>query len=151
MIIVTLDYLNEQIELLKRAVNRLEAQKEVAAARTATGGVADDHDLDSEWGDPSIKYGLKVKYWKEQPDPNIGFKFSECTPEYLDATAKYYDACAYMKRKDGTPESIKVAGYKDRDAARARGWAARIRARGGASFATKAEEQDALEADALPF
>lgn len=134
-----------EIEALKARVTALEegVHRKVAQQAADEKKVADDYDLDSEWGDPKVRFGLKEKYWKEQPDPFIGFKFSECTPEYLDATAKYLDACAYMARKNGGEENEKKAHYKARDAARARGWAARIR-KAGAPFATQAE----AEADA---
>ena len=108
--------------------------------------IADDGDLDGEWGDPVVRFGLKAKWWPEQPDPNIGYKFSECPPEYLDATAKYLGACAYMKRKEGDE---KKAGYKDRDAARARGWAKRIRA--GFKAPARAEADDDAASQEIPF
>ena len=127
----------------------LEAAGAKPVASSDSNAVADDRDLDSEYGDPVIRFGLKEKYWKEQPDPNIGYKFSECSPEYLDATAKYLSACAYMKRKEGDE---KKAGYKDRDAARARGWAKRIRANGGQPAQRSQQDADAeSEAEALPF
>jgi hypothetical protein len=118
--------------------------RRVAEQASSEKAVADDYDLDSEWGDPRIRFGLKEKYWKEQPDPHIGLKYSECEPDYLDATAKYLDACAYMARKNGGEENEKRAKYKSRDAARARGWAARIR-KSGAPFATKQEAEEDLD------
>lgn len=135
------------LESLEARVAALEAQAKPAPA---AGAVADDRDLDSQYGDPTIRFGLKERYWP-QPDEHIGRKFSECEPEYLDATAKYLDACAYMARKNATPETKaeaeKKAGYKERDAARARGWAARIR-KAGAPYATAAEESDS---EGIPF
>lgn len=100
------------------------AALEGATSNSGIGRVADTADLDGMHGNPRIKYGLKAKYWGEQPDPNIGRTWSQCSPDYLDAAAKYLDACAYMARKGGDE---KKASYKDRDAARCRGWAARIR------------------------
>jgi len=111
-----------EVQALKARVVSLETQRTQKADSKKP--VADDADLDGEWGDPRIRYGLKAKYLKEQPDPNVGKTYSECTPEYLDITAKYLDACAYMARKDGED---KKAGYKERDASRARGWAQRKR------------------------
>ncbi len=94
-----------------------------ANGRTSGGEkIADDRDLDGQYGNPTIKFDPKEKYW--QGASYVGYKFSECAPEYLDATARYLDACAYMKRKDGDEKS---AGYKEKDAARARGWATRNR------------------------
>lgn len=120
------------------------AQRRVAEQVESEKKVADDYDLDSEWGDPKIRYGLKEKHWKQQPDTHVGRRFSECEPEYLDAFARYLDACAYMARKDGGEDNEKKAKYKSRDAARARGWAARVR-KNGAPFATQGEVQDDLD------
>lgn len=141
----TIDSLALEIAALKARVAALEtgATTRVAQQSADEKKVADDYDLDSEWGDPKIRFGLKEKYWKEQPDPFIGFKYSECTPEYLDATAKYLDACAYMARKNADETK---AGYKARDASRARGWAARIR-KNGAPFATRAESEADADLD----
>jgi hypothetical protein len=50
-----------------------------------------------------------------------------------------------MKRKDGDEKN---AGYKTRDAARARGWAARIR-KAEAPFAT--QDEAAFESEEIPF
>jgi hypothetical protein len=97
-----------------------------ANGRTESGGaIADARDLDGQYGNPTIKFDPKPKYWT---GPSfVGYRYSECSAEYLDAVAKYLDACAYMKRKDGGPDAAKQAGYKEKDAARARGWAARAR------------------------
>ena len=92
------------------------------------GGVADDFDLDSEYGNPTIKFDPREKYWN---GPSfIGYHFSETAPDYLDAQAKYLDACAYMAASKPDEKNQKSARYKRKDAARARGWAARLRARG---------------------
>ncbi len=92
------------------------------------GAIADDRDLDGQYGDPTIKYDPKEKYWSG--DTRVGYRFSECEPEYLDAMAKYLDACAYMASNDTDEKRRRGATYKTKDAARARGWAQRIRARG---------------------
>lgn len=97
--------------------------------------IATDHDLDGEHGDPMIKYDPKPKYWSG--DSFVGYRFSETSPEYLDATAKYLDACAYMFAKDPDEKKQKSATYKAKDAARARGWAARLRQGGGSRVHTQ--------------
>lgn len=84
--------------------------------------VAEDNDLDGDYGNPEIRFDPKPKYWNGASF--AGKRFSECTAEYLDAMAKYLKACAWGARKDGDD---KKAGYKEKDAARARGWARRIR------------------------
>ena len=109
------------------------------AAPAATNGqrnggtVASDQDLDSEHGDPTIKFDPKPKYW-DGPSYE-GYKFSEVQdPAYLDAMAKYLDAYAYAAGKDAkagkdVEKNEKTARFKALDAARARGHAARLRAR----------------------
>src|ERR1044072_4744523 len=103
---------------------------------TPEGVVADDRELDSAYGDPVVRKDPSSKYW-EGPSYS-GVKLSECPPDYLDAFAKYKDACAYANEQEGKPEKAKYATYDRRDAARARGWAARKRAgwrpRGGAGM-----------------
>ncbi|WP_437310099.1 hypothetical protein [Sorangium sp. So ce388] len=89
------------------------------------GAVADDRDLDGDHGDPTIKYDPSARYWSGESF--AGYRFSETAPEYLDAMAKYLDACAYMAEKDADEKKRKGAVYKRKDAARARGWAARLR------------------------
>ena len=93
-----------------------------------TGGgavVADEDDLDSKFGNEPIKRDPTQTYWKGSGF--VGKRPSECTPEYLDARAKYLDTCAKMKEKDGTDAKKKYAAYDRADAARARGWAKRLR------------------------
>ena len=97
------------------------------------GTVASDQDLDSEHGDPTIKFDPKPKYWDGASYE--GYKFSEVQdPAYLDAMAKYLDACSYMAAKNAASgqdvaKNEKSAHFKAKDAARARGHAARLRAR----------------------
>lgn len=116
------------LEQIQRDV--AEIKKSLGAAPSTNGSsrggeVADERDLDGEHGDPLVKYDPKSKYWSGRSF--AGYRFSETTPEYLDAQAKYLDACAYMGAKDPDEKKRKSASYKARDAARARGWAARLR------------------------
>lgn len=76
-------------------------------------------DLDSQHGDPIVK-AKDPRDWTG--DPMIGRKFSECPPEYLDMVADRLD---YFASRE---EDAKKKNYNLLDAARARGWAARIRA-----------------------
>jgi hypothetical protein len=98
------------------------------------GNVASDEDLDSDKGDPKIFYDPKPKYW-DGPS-YAGMHYSEVTdPAYLDAMAKYLDAYAWAAGKNASEgqdveKNEKNARFKALDAARARGWAARLRARG---------------------
>jgi hypothetical protein len=133
---------NEGLELLKRIakdVADIKAALSAGAAASASalgvqgsapssgsgGGVASDRDLDSEHGDPEVRRDPKDTYWIGAS--YVGCRFSTCPPDYLDAMAKYKDACAYASEKEGKPEKQKYVAYDRRDAARARGWAARLR------------------------
>lgn len=101
------------------------------------GTVASDQDLDSERGNPTVYKDPPAKYWSGAS--YAGFHLSEVSePDYLDALAKYFDACAYMATKDvaagkDVEKNEKSAKYKALDAARCRGWAKRIRANGVAA------------------
>lgn len=88
--------------------------------------VADDRDLDSQYGDPKVNFNPRD--W--HGDSLKGCRYSECPPEFLDLLAGALD---YFARKadennetasNGKPKSF----YNKRDAARARGWARRKRA-----------------------
>ncbi len=85
--------------------------------------IADDADLDGQYGNAEVKFDLKEKYWKGESFR--GKRWSECSAEYLDATAEYLTVYARVLREKDNDE--KKASYKDKDAARCRGWARRIR------------------------
>jgi len=90
------------------------------------GDIAEDDDLDGKFGNEPIRKNPTPTYWK---GPSyIGKRFSECPPEYLDALAKYKDVCAKLTEKGGDASKKKFVEYDRRDAARARGWAKRLRA-----------------------
>lgn len=152
---LTLETMAAKFLALEARVESLEKAKPAAASGPApkvdTSAIADDADLDSKYGDPRIKYGLKEKYWKEQPDPHIGMAFSECPPEYLDATAKYLSACEYMARKEGGEANEKKARYKALDAARARGWSNRNRERGVTATADETADFENGADPEIPF
>ena len=116
---------------IEERLHQLEVRAATAPAASIAGEVASDYEMSGQYGDPAVRFPLKEKYFPN--DDNVGKKFSECTPEYLDATAKYYDAYAYALRhpKDGKAADEKKAGYKELDAKRARGHAKRIREGGG--------------------
>jgi hypothetical protein len=87
-------------------------------------------DLDGPHGDPVIK-AKDPRDWTGEPMK--GRKFSECPPDYLDMVAERFD---YFASKEEDPKKAK---YNRLDAARARGWAQRLR--GG--FKPSSEPQDA--------
>lgn len=127
----------------------------LATSGGAAGGVASDADLDSQHGDPIIR--------KDPPrwhgESFVGQHFSEATPEYLDDLASFKDWTA--SKNDETETKKKYAAYDRRDAARARGWAARMRAGwkpqqtngAGAKQATDEEYDDAAGSfgEEVPF
>lgn len=105
---------NEAIVLLRSIDASLKSL--LAASRQARPVKAD---LDGEHGDPVIK-AKDPRDW--HGEPMTGKRFSQCPADYLDLLADRYD---YFAEKE-TDE--KKAGYNRLDAARARGWAERIRA-----------------------
>lgn len=109
------------------------------------GAIASDSDLDSNHGDPTVKFDPKPKYWSG--DSFAAYRFSECPPEYLDAMATYLDACAYMAEKDADEKKRSSARYKRMDAARARGWARRLRNGWGGGQATASHPADSTPSD----
>jgi len=88
--------------------------------------VASDADLDGQWGDPVI-HAKDPRDWSGESQ--LGKPFSECPPEYLDLVAARLDYFAERAEAEGTLTSTgkPVAPYNRKDAARARGWAVRLR------------------------
>lgn len=85
--------------------------------------VADDADLDSQYGNPEVR--SDPKRW--QGESMKGRLFSECSSEYLGMLAGLLD---WQAQKDEEKNNVSSSGkptapYKRRDAARARGWAKR--------------------------
>lgn len=105
---------------------------------------ADERDLDSEHGSPEVK--KNPKGW--DGDDFVGKRLHECSPEFLDAYAKHADNLAQWLDGKGQAGEMgnngkPIDGYwKRKDAARARGWAKRLRAGWG--------QQSVAEED-LPF
>lgn len=99
--------------------------------------MAQPADIDSQYGDPDIRKDPTAKYWSGTSYQ--GKKMSECPADYLEALAKYKDACAVMSAKEGTPDKLKYAGYDRRDAKRARAWAERKRKSGADPFGQRPE------------
>lgn len=87
--------------------------------------VASDRDLDGKWGNPVLKF--MPRDWT---GPTFkGRTFSECPADLLDLVAGTFDYFAQQaeqkneRANNGKPK----AEYNRADAARARGWAKRIR------------------------
>ena len=96
-----------------------------APPKSSDAEVADDADLDGKFGNEEIRKMPTAKYWSGEDF--TGFTMSNTTADFLDAFAKYKSACAYMNEKSGDEAKAKYVGYDRRSAARARGWAKRLR------------------------
>lgn len=122
----------EQVEaVVALQAARIEALERIIAGLSAVFGgggaeAADESELDSKFGDPPVKKDPTDQFWRGVSFVNK--RLSECPAEYLDAFAKYKELCAKLKEKDGTEAKKKYAAYDRADAARARGWARRLRA-----------------------
>lgn len=121
----------EAIDLLRSIDNSLKALiaavqpllMQVRAAQPKP--VASDRDLDGRYGDPVLKF--TPRDWTGAPFK--GRPFSECPPDLLDLVAQTFDYFATQaeQKNERANNGKPVADYKRADAARARGWARRIR------------------------
>jgi len=122
----------EGVALLREIARQGRAQattpapaRDTAPAPPPTGGgeVADDADLDSQYGNPTVR--KDPPRWTGQSC--AGMAFSDCPADYLESLAGFLDWCAAKSDEknemanNGKPRS----SYLRRDAARARGWARR--------------------------
>ncbi len=103
------------------------SMRELVAKRRATAPkeIASDRDLDGKFGNPEVKF--MPRDWT---GPSFkGRRFSECPPELLDLFANTFDWFADQadQKNERTNKGEPVSKYKRADAARARGWAQRIR------------------------
>lgn len=95
-----------------------------AAPTTASGGAAaSDSELDGQWGDEEVKDPPR---WKGES--HSGKRMSRCSPEFLDEYANFKDWCAGRDEQLPDEKKKKDARYNRGRAAKARGWARRIRA-----------------------
>jgi len=162
--------IEERLAVLEHRVATLETVRAAApAARPASapGAVATDYDLDGKYGDEEIR--RDPPRW-EGAEKNAGKKMSDCSAEYLDELASFFDWQADKDEEkggtytaaDGTVKQAKPE-YKRKSAARARGWAARKRSGwkpktnggglAGAAVAVRepGDDSDAIAADGIPF
>ena len=121
----------ETLALLRRIATATEKlvqlmQRDAPASKQVDGECAPDSDLDGQYGDPEIK---------KDPPRWQGRRYAPCRmsdtcPEYLDALASFFDWQAGKDDQAGktTGNGKPSSSYKRRDAARARGWAQRLRA-----------------------
>lgn len=87
--------------------------------------VAAPADLDSPHGNPELHFSPRD--WNG--DNYKGKRFSECPPELLDLVASSLDYFATKadEKNETTAGGKPLGPYKRKDAARARGWAKRLR------------------------
>ena len=112
--------------LLQRLVAVAGSGARPQASAATTGTVAPDRDLDGKYGNPIIK----AKDPRDWTGPTMkGRRFSDCPADYLDLVAARLDYFADQAEAEGklTTNGKPVAPYNRADAARARGWAKRIR------------------------
>jgi hypothetical protein len=115
------------------------------------GRVASDQDLDGQYGDPLIK--------KDPPrwdgGPVAPCHMSEAPPEWLENLANFLDwrAAQQDEKQEVDNKGRPRSDWSRKDAARARGWARRISANGGAPPPRKASAADQSYAndDDIPF
>ncbi len=119
---------DETLALLKSIDASMKILVSIAQRRqtaNAPAVVASDRDLDGKYGDPVLKFNPRD--WTG-PDFKLS-RFSQCPPDLLDLVAETFD---YFARKadennERTDKDKPVSDYKRADAARARGWAKRMR------------------------
>lgn len=113
------------IDTTLRAMLALAQQRTAKVRAAAPKDVASDRDLDGKYGDPVIKFNPRD--WTG--DSFNGSRFSECPPDFLDMVAETFDYFAQKAEaaNERTDKGKPVADYKQADAARARGWAKRLR------------------------
>ena len=102
---------------LKKLVAIAEKRKVGDSAGPA---VADDQELDSKYGDEPVKFDPRDYTGRSCK----GLSMSQCPADFLDCLATSYEHFARKNADNGDP---KKAGYDRRSAARARGWAKRLR------------------------
>lgn len=125
LILTKLDTLERTLLQLLNAQTTQSAK--TSATDTSRPALASEAEMDGQWGDPLIR-SKDPKGW--QGDSMMGLTLSACPPEYLDLWAERQDYFARQaderdeKDKKGRPASH----WKRKDAALARGWAARKRA-----------------------
>src|SRR4051812_3257585 len=117
--------MSEEALVLLRSIDA--SLKELVAAhrRTQPKPVASDRDLDGKYGNPVLKFDPRD--WTGPS--HKGRHFSECPAALLDLAAETFDwfASQAEAKNERTNNGKPVADYKRADAARARGWAKRIR------------------------
>lgn len=108
-----------------RLLTSIDASLKLLTKQQGAHAVADDRDLDSQYGNPIVKFNPR-----DWTGPSFkGRPMSDCDPEFLELLAQTFDYFGDKAEEtnERTDKGKPVADYKRKDAARARGWAKRIR------------------------
>lgn len=139
---------------------RLSALESGGAGKAPGGEVADEADIDSQYGDEVIRKDPK-KWIEDGGESFASCRMSECPPEYLRAVASLHDWMAKKDEEQGRTYKDKKTG-KDRPtapfarktAARARAWAMRNAAQAqtnGTAAPSQPQPVDRHADDEIPF
>ena len=139
--------LEARVARLERAIVGMLAERRapsVPSSDTATNGsrggrVATVEELRDQFGDPKIKWDPKK--WTGRS--YVGAYYSQTEPVYLDTLASFLDWCAAKEAK--TPGKEQYADRSRDNAAKARGWAALMRAPGWVPRTPAAEPEAAQD------
>ena len=108
---------------LRELVSISKARRAAPSAGAAGPSVAPDSDLDSQWGNEKVK--ADPRDWT---GPSFkGRLMNECPPDFLDQYAGLMDFFAEKNTGIKTDKGADKSAFDRRSAARARGWAARLR------------------------
>lgn len=118
-------YESESLALLRQILVAVQGGRGTTQP-PASLAVASDSDLDGQHGDEEVR--LSPRDWTGPPMK--GRRMSECPPAFLDLLAETLD---YFAKKNAASNAMTTSGkpkadFDRRGAARARGWAARLRA-----------------------
>lgn len=110
---------------LQHLVALMEGGRGPVASSAGGHAIASDRDLDGQYGDPEVR--KDPRDWKGVTMK--GRRMSECPPDFLDLLAGFFDWAAGQadSKKETTSSGKPVGDFRRADAARARGWAKRIR------------------------
>ena len=127
--ILTEDHEKTMNDELRRIEQKLDELLKIMKAMPTTPvdykkKTVDDADLDGKYGNPEVR--MIPSKWHGQDFK--GWKYSDCPPEFLDELAGMLDAISRKQAQD--PAKAKYADWSAKDAARARAWAERHRAKG---------------------
>ena len=143
-----MDDLQRIVDGLARIEGKVDAFLAKNAPRTTAGGpgvaagaVANDAELDSKFGDPTLKKSPP----RHEGRDLAGLRYSQLTAPELECLIGFLDWKATKNDTEEGDDAKKFAGYARKDAARARGWLARVQA-----GKVSAPAHD-IESDEIPF